>query len=94
MDFAGAVCLLLIENLCIIDRIYVARKARREEGAVMVTASITKRFVIKDDKACERLINELNNPNRKVKKISNHNAYEEGKKLFKQYLSLKKGFGN
>ncbi len=53
----------------------------------MATSSITKRFVIKDDSVCERLIAVINDPNCKKKKVSNPNAYEDGKKLLKQYLS-------
>ena len=58
-----------------------------ERRIVMATASITKSFTINDDQVCQRLIDEMNNPNRKRKEISHPNAYEEGKRLLKLYLS-------
>lgn len=52
----------------------------------MATSSITKEFVIKDKKTCDKLIEVLNGkPTRKSKKSSN--KYEEGKKLLEQYYS-------
>lgn len=50
----------------------------------MATSSITKRFVIKDDKVCDRLIKALKEP--APKKTVNTNYYEEGKKLLVQYF--------
>lgn len=50
----------------------------------MATTSITKKFVIKDDAACEKLIQILSSKStRKKKKTSNR--YEEGKKILTQF---------
>lgn len=59
----------------------------------MPTDSITKRFVIKDDSVCERLIEALTDPKNKKRDIPNPNAYEEGKKILKRYLSCRKNDG-
>lgn len=68
-----------------ISDIKFSRKARRKE-VVMATASITKQFVIKDDSVCQRLIDEMNNPNRKKRKRkTDPDAYEKGKKILKQF---------
>ncbi len=51
----------------------------------MATSSITKKFIIKDDKACDRLIAALAAPKpRQMKKSSN--SYEEGKKQLAHYF--------
>lgn len=50
----------------------------------MATSSITKSFVVKDDKACEKLVKALNDPT--PKKVVNTNHYEEGKKKLAQYF--------
>ncbi|MCM1039424.1 MAG: hypothetical protein NC434_08875 [Ruminococcus sp.] len=50
----------------------------------MATSSITKTFVIKDEKVCDKLIKALNDtPPRKAVKT---NYYEEGKKKLTQYF--------
>ena len=51
----------------------------------MATSSITKQFVIRDEKACDKLINALNKKRRKKPVTSN--KYDEGKKLLAQYYS-------
>ena len=51
----------------------------------MATSSITKEFVIRDDKACDRLIKVLSQPSKR-KKPNSPNRYEEGKKKLAQYL--------
>ena len=50
----------------------------------MATSSITKSFVIKDDKACDKLIKALNDTT--PKKVVKTNYYEEGKKKLTQYF--------
>ena len=50
----------------------------------MATSSITKSFVIKDDKAREKLIKALND--RTPKKTVETNYYEDGKKKLAQYF--------
>jgi len=50
----------------------------------MATSSITKSFVIKDDRTCEKLIKAMNESTPK-KEIST-NYYEEGKKKLAQYF--------
>ncbi len=50
----------------------------------MATSSITKAFVIKDDRACDKLIEALNDTT--PKKVINTNHYEEGKKILAQYF--------
>lgn len=52
----------------------------------MATSSITKQFVIKDDKACDRLIEILNRPSRRKKTMNSSNKYLEGKKKLVQYF--------
>lgn len=52
----------------------------------MATSSITKRFVIKDDAACDRLIEALNKKNTHEKSTSSK-RYDEGKKILKQYYT-------
>ena len=52
----------------------------------MATSSITKEFVLKDDKACDVLINVLNTPSKRKKK-PHLGQYEEGKKLLEKYSS-------
>lgn len=52
----------------------------------MATSSITKKFVVKDDKACERLISVLSQPTSRKKKSNTPSKYEEGKKKLAQYL--------
>lgn len=51
----------------------------------MATASITKEFVIKDTKACDKLVKVLTENSRRKK--SNSKKYEEGKKLLAQRYS-------
>ena len=51
----------------------------------MATASITKEFVLKNDKACDRLIKLLSG--KETRKKSSSNKYEEGKKILKQRFS-------
>ena len=54
----------------------------------MATASITKRFVISDDSVCQRLIDEMNNPNRKKRvRKTDPDAYEKGERLLRQRSS-------
>ena len=53
---------------------------------IMATSSITKQFVIKDDKACDRLIEILNRPSRRKKTMNSSNKYLEGKKKLVQYF--------
>lgn len=53
----------------------------------MATSSITKSFVIKDDKACDKLIKALSDTT--PKKMVSTNYYEEGKKKLAQYFRLK-----
>lgn len=50
----------------------------------MATSSITKRFVIKNDNVCDKLIKALNDPAPKKEISTNH--YEEGKKKLTQYF--------
>lgn len=50
----------------------------------MATSSITKSFIIKDDKTCDKLIKSLNNP--VPSKRIDTNYYEEGKKKLAQYF--------
>ena len=52
----------------------------------MATTSITKRFIIKDDKTCNRLVQAMQNKKRKKVKV-NPDPYEKGKKLLTQFLS-------
>ena len=54
----------------------------------MATTSITKQFVIKDDTVCQRIVDEMNNPNRvKRQRKTDPNAYEKGRQLLKQFSS-------
>lgn len=46
----------------------------------MPTSSITKKFIIRDEETCKRLIEILNQPSHRKKKTSS-NKFEEGKKL-------------
>ena len=50
----------------------------------MATSSITKSFVIKDDRACDKLIRALNDTT--TQKVVKTNYYEEGKKKLAQYF--------
>lgn len=50
----------------------------------MATSSITKSFVIKNDKACDKLIKALGDPT--PKKVVKTNYYEDGKKKLAQYF--------
>ena len=50
----------------------------------MATSSITKKFVIKNDEACDRLIEILNENS--PKKEVNADFYEEGKRTLEQYF--------
>ncbi len=53
----------------------------------MPTSSITKKFIINDDSVCQRLIDEMNNPDRKKRiRQTDPDAYEKGKQFFKQSL--------
>lgn len=48
----------------------------------MATASITKRFVIKDDATCKKLVDALENtPTKKQAQKSCPSSYERGKEL-------------
>ncbi len=49
----------------------------------MATSSITKEFVIKDNKACDKLISILSERKPRRKRPTS-NKYEEGKKLLAQ----------
>lgn len=53
----------------------------------MATSSITKKFIIKDEEACDKLIQILTNNKFTRKKKSASKKYEEGKKLLAQYYS-------
>ena len=53
-------------------------------GEDMATSSITKKFVIKNDEACDRLIEILNENS--PKKEVNADFYEEGKRTLEQYF--------
>lgn len=55
-------------------------------GTIMATSSITKKFVIKDDKTYDKLIKILAETPPRKKNVSSK-KYEEGKKLLAQYLS-------
>lgn len=50
----------------------------------MATSSITKSFVIEDEKACDRLIEAMNDS--LPKKVVKTDYYEEGKKKLAQYF--------
>ncbi len=50
----------------------------------MATSSITKSFIIKDDKVCDKLIEALNAPT--PKRVVDTNYYEEGKEKLVQYF--------
>lgn len=50
----------------------------------MATSSITKSFVVKDDKACDNLIKALNTPT--PRKVVKTNYYEEGKEKLVRYF--------
>ncbi len=50
----------------------------------MATSSITKQFVIKDEKVWDKLIEALKEP--VPEKVIDTNYYEEGKKLLAQYF--------
>ena len=52
----------------------------------MPTSSITKQYIIKDDKACDTLIKVLNEPSKRKKPMKSSNKYEEGKKKLIQYF--------
>lgn len=52
----------------------------------MATSSITKKFVIKDNESCDRLIAVLTEKTSRRKKTTS-NKYEEGKKLLAQRYS-------
>lgn len=52
----------------------------------MATSSITKEYIIKDDKACDRLIHVLSEK-KPYKKATTSNKYEEGKRLLAQRFS-------
>ena len=52
----------------------------------MATSSITKKFVIKDEKACDTLISVLSQKSKRKKTTSN--KYEEGKKLLAQHIAI------
>jgi hypothetical protein len=54
----------------------------------MATSSITKKFVIKDDKACDKLIKVINEPSKRKEPIKSSNKYDEGKKKLAQYFEL------
>lgn len=48
----------------------------------MATASITKKFVIKDDAACKKLVDALESaPTKKQVRKSGPSSYERGKEL-------------
>jgi len=51
----------------------------------MATESITKQFIIKDDEACEKIIEAFKNPFKK--KVIKTNNYEKGKKRLVQFFS-------
>jgi len=51
----------------------------------LATESITKQFIIKDDAACKKLIEALNNPSEK--KVVKTNNYEKGKEQLVQFFS-------
>ena len=51
----------------------------------MATASITKEFIIKNNKACDRLIKILSG--KATRKKSSSHKYEEGKKILAQRFS-------
>lgn len=53
----------------------------------MATSSITKKYVIKDDNACDKLIQVLTEDKFTRKKKPASKKYEEGKKLLAQYYS-------
>ena len=53
-------------------------------GVLMATSSITKTFIIKDDKTCEKLIKAMNEP--RTTKVIKTNSYEEGKEKLKSYF--------
>ncbi len=50
----------------------------------MATSSITKDFVVKDDKACEKLIRAIRSS--VPLKVVKTNYYEEGKRKLVQYF--------
>lgn len=56
----------------------------KPRGVSMATSSITKSFVIKDDRACDKLIKALSDTT--PKKVVKTNHYEEGKKKLAQYF--------
>ena len=60
---------------------------RTKEGVTMPTSSITKRFVIKDDEVCEKLVNAINDPNRKKREVKYPDALETGRAMLKAVSS-------
>ena len=50
----------------------------------MATSSITKTFIVNDDKTCEKLIKAMNKP--RITKVVKTNSYEEGKERLKSYF--------
>ena len=54
----------------------------------MATSSITKEFVLKDDKACDRLIKVINEQSKRKKPDKSIDKYEEGKRKLIQYFGL------
>lgn len=56
----------------------------------MAISSITKKYVIKDDKACERLIKAMENPVRLEDVFTIHpnvsDNYEKGRELLRKYV--------
>ena len=57
----------------------------QQKGVFMPTSSITKKFIIKDDKTCDRLIAALAETKpQQIKKSSN--SYEKGKEKLAYYF--------
>lgn len=56
----------------------------------MAISSITKKYVIKDDKACERLVKAMENPVRLEAVFTIHpnvsDNYEKGRELLRKYV--------
>jgi hypothetical protein len=59
-------------------------------GNAMATSSITKRFVIRDEKTCLALAKALKASKKMLEKkprnLTSDNSYEEGKKRLSNYL--------
>ena len=82
-EFEEHLCPVYINISCI-----AGKGNSYKEKKIMATSSITKKFVIKDNEACDRLLHAIDAAKRSPQRVKRASTkYEEGKKLLAQYFS-------